>query len=410
MKKIFKFLFVFSFFFLLLSSDVLAKEDKNITLYLFHSADCPHCKAEIKFLDSIEDEYPNLEIEKYEVSYDSDNAAFLNKVGEALDEDTAYIPFTVIGDIVIVGYDDNTGARIERAIKHYEDAEYVDVVGQIKDGTYEKKPKKEVKEKDDFKEKEKKSDEAMTVNFPIIGKINLKDVTVLTGAVLLGALDGFNPCAMWILLFLISMLIGLKDRKKMWILGLTFLGTSALVYMAIMLSWLNIVVKISTVVWIRNIIAILAIIGGIINLRSFIKSNDSGCSVVDKNKRKKIFDRIRKFTSEKSLLLSIIGIMGLAISVNLVELACSAGLPLIFTQLLAINNISGIEGFYYTFIYILFFLLDDLIIFFIAMFTMKVTGISTKYSKYSHLIGGVLMVIIGLLLLFKPEWLMFAGM
>ena len=411
MKKMFRFLCIFSFLFFFCISNVFAKENDKITLYLFHSSDCPHCKAEIKFLDGIEDDYPNLKIVKYEVAHNEENSMFMNKVGAALEEDTNYIPFTVIGDIVIVGYDENTGPRIERAIRYYNNMEYEDVVQQIKDGTYKKNDKKDEsenkEEKNKFKEEEKKSDEAMTVKVPFIGNVNLKNVSALSGAVILGTLDGFNPCAMWILLFLISMLIGLKDRKKMWILGLTFLGTSALVYMAIMLSWLNIVVRISTVIWIRNIIAIIAIIGGIINLRSFIKSNDSGCSVVDKDKRKKIFDRIRKFTSEKSLILAVIGIMGLAVSVNLVELACSAGLPLIFTQLLAINGIDGISGFYYTFIYIMFFLLDDLIIFFIAMFTMKVTGISTKYSKYSHLIGGILMFIIGLLLLFKPEWLMF---
>ena len=105
--------------------------------------------------------------------------------------------------------------------------------------------------------------------------------------------------------------------------------------------------------------------------------------------------------------MAVIGIMGLAVSVNLVELACSAGLPLIFTQLLAINGIDGISGFYYTFIYIMFFLLDDLIIFFVAMTTMQLTGFSTKYGKLSKLIGSILLFGIGLLLIFKPEWLMF---
>ena len=212
---------------------------------------------------------------------------------------------------------------------------------------------------------------------------------------------------MWILLFLLSVLVGMKDRKRMWIIGLTFLITSALVYMLIMLSWLQIAVKITTVIWIRNIIAIIALIGAIINLRAFIKSRDSGCEVVDDKKRKTIFKKIKKFTHEKSLLLALVGVIGLAISVNLVELACSAGLPLVFTELLVINNVNSFMRFTYTLLYILFFLLDDLVVFFIAMFTMKITGISTKYNKYSHLLGGIIMLIVGILLLFKPEWLMF---
>ena len=116
--------------------------------------------------------------------------------------------------------------------------------------------------------------------------------SLMTAAVVIGFIDGFNPCAMWVLLFLISVLIGMKNRKRMWALGLTFLITSALVYMLIMLSWIQVAVKITAVIWIRNIIAIVAFVGGVWNLRSFFKSNDSGCEVVDDKRRKSIFKRI----------------------------------------------------------------------------------------------------------------------
>jgi hypothetical protein len=99
--------------------------------------------------------------------------------------------------------------------------------------------------------------------------------------------------------------------------------------------------------------------------------------------------------------------MALAVSVNIVELACSAGLPVMFIEILSMNNLSTIENVIYIGLYMIFFLIDDFIVFFIAMFTMKITGISTKYNKYSHLLGGVIMLLVGLLLLFKPEWLMF---
>ena len=193
----------------------------------------------------------------------------------------------------------------------------------------------------------------------------------------------------------------------MWAIGLSFLVTSALVYFLILISWLNIVAKISTIIWIRNIIAIVALGGGIYNIYRFFKSKDSGCDVVDEKKRKTIFSRIKKFCKEKNIILAVGGACLLAISVNVVELACSAGLPLVFGQLLALNNVSGIQGIYYTLIYVLFFMIDDIVIFAIAMFTTKIAAISTKYNKYSHLIGGLIMVIIGLLLLFKPGILMF---
>ena len=98
--------------------------------------------------------------------------------------------------------------------------------------------------------------------------------------------------------------------------------------------------------------------------------------------------------------------MTLAISVNVVELLCSAGLPLIFTQILAMNDLSSGKYFAYILLYIFFFLIDDLIVFFVAMKSFKLKGFSKKYGNLSHLIGGIIMVIIGVLLLIKPEWIM----
>ncbi len=423
MKRIISLLFLLTFIFVF-PFNVFAYEDDEITLYLFHGDGCPHCAAEQDYLEEIQEKYPELEIIKYEVWYNYENAELLEKVEEKFKIKRSGVPTTVIGNTVISGYNESLSGKIERAIKYYMENDYEDVIVKIKADMYvEDKEDEDVKgqEKenvndkikdedyivDEFSKQEKKSDESMTVDVPIFGKLNLKNVGLTTAAVVIGLIDGFNPCAMWILLFLISVLIGMKNRKRMWALGLTFLITSALVYMIIMLSWISIAVKITTVVLIRNIIAIIALIGAFVNIMSFIKSSDSGCEVVDDKKRKKIFSRIRKFTSEKSFILALLGIMGLAVSVNLVELACSAGLPLVFSELLALNDISSFMKFMYTLLYIIFFLLDDLIVFFIAMFTMKATGISTKYGKVSHLIGGIIMLLIGVLLLVKPDLLMF---
>jgi thiol-disulfide isomerase/thioredoxin len=381
---------------------VNAKENNN-TLYLFHGDGCPHCAEEINYLNSIEKKYKNLKIVKYEVWYNEENSEFLTDVKSSFGVDNSYVPTTIIGNTIFTGYSESAGSKIERAIKFYSENEYIDQVQNIKNGTFDSNSLT-----DDFEKEEEKSDSEMTIKLPLLGKVNLKRVSLTSAAVVIGLVDGFNPCAMWILLFLISILIGMKNKKRMWALGLAFLITSALVYMLIMLSWIQIAVKITTVIWIRNIIAGVALIGSFINIRSYLKSRkNGGCEVVNDKKRKNIFNKIKKFTSEKSFILALIGVIGLAISVNLVELACSAGLPLVFTELLALNNVGDSMKLFYVFIYIVFFLLDDLVVFFIAMFTMKITGISTKYNKYSHLIGGVIMLLIGILLLFKPEWLMF---
>lgn len=389
-----------AFFLLLIPINVNAKS--NIDVHLFYSKTCPHCKAEKEYLQELEKNSDNIEIHLYEITDNEDNRVLLKKVQDIIEAPSNYVPYTVIGNKHFQGFNNDTKLKIENTIKAYEESNYIDVVGGIIDKTITKDNYQELIDGKDVEVED-------TVDVPILGKVDPKNVSIPLLAITIGLVDGFNPCAMWVLIFLISMLLNMKNKKRMWTLGMTFLLTSATVYLLFMIAWLNIVVNLTHIKWIQVLISIVALIGAFINFRSYYKekSKDTGCTVVDEKKRKKIFNHIKKFTSEKSFILAMIGIMALAISVNLVELACSAGLPLLFTQILALNNLTPYQSTIYIIIYIFFFLLDDLIIFIIAMITLKVTGITTKYTKYTHLIGGLIMLIIGLLMLFKPEWIMF---
>lgn len=380
----------------------MAINAEEINLYLFHSQDCTHCQSERKWLESIKDKYDNLNIYEYEITRNSDNSALLDKVKERLSSTSNYVPYTVIGEQHWIGWNEDNKAKITEAIENY-DFSKRDVVNEVINNIDGEK----IGNTDDSIEN---NDDKTEFTVPVLGKIDAKKVSLPIMAMVIGFVDGFNPCAMWVLIFLISMLLGMKDKKKMWILGLTFLIFSGLVYLLFMLAWLNIAVSLSSIRWIQLIISAVALIGAFVNLQSYFKSvikKDEGCEVVDNKKRKKLMERIKKYTSEKSLLLAMLGVMALAFSVNLIELACSAGLPLIFTQVLALNNLNALQYGIYIFIYLLFFLIDDIVVFVIAMKTFELTGISTKYTKYSHLIGGLIMLIIGLLMIFKPSWLMF---
>ena len=390
MKKIRIFLVAAVFF--LLPFTVSAKE---VTLNLFYGRECPHCEAEQQYLKTLEKKYNGkIRINKFEVWHNKEKSEFLTKVKEALGDDNNYVPYTVIGTTAITGYNEDTKSKIESLLNEALKTNPVDAVKYVKAG-------KEIP-----KEK-KKNDSNVTV--PLLGKVNAKEVSLPLLATLIGFVDGFNPCAMWVLLFLISMLISMKNKKRMWTLGLTFLITSALVYLLFMVAWLGIAINAFQQSILRIIIAIVALVAGIVNLNSFLKTRKGpdGCTVVSDGKRQKMLAKIRAFTSEKSFVLALLGVITLAISVNLVELACSAGLPLLFTSILAMNDLNAFQYGFNLFLYILFFLLDDIIVFFIAMKTLEVTGISTKYSKYSHLIGGIIMLLIGILLIFKPAWIMF---
>ena len=387
----------FIFTILILFSFIPFVNGKELNVYIFYSDICSTCQEEIEFLEEYSKDN-NFNIITFETTRNKENDELLSKVREALNNNDKTVPYTVIGTTGMTGFNDTVKNQIQAAVDKYKEEEYVDIVDVVinnLDVEYTINPPEGI------------------YNIPLLGDIDPKDVSLPLVAIILGFIDGFNPCAMWVLLFLLSIIITMKDRKKMWVIGLTFLTTSALIYLAFMLAWLSIAITLSQIFWVRFIIAIIALLGGGISLTSYYKERkkDDGCQVVDKEKRKSILKRINKVVTQmndkKTYILAILGVMGLAVTVNLIELACSSGLPLIFTQILALNDLNSFQYLIYILIYILLFLIDDIVIFIIAMKTLKLTGISTKYNKLSHLIGGILMLLIGILMIFKPEWLMF---
>ena len=356
-------------------------EEDKINFYFFRGEGCPHCKEEEKFIELLKDIYKDkINFYDYETWYDQNNLNYMYVAKTLMkDQVSAAVPYTVIGEETYLGYNDAIGKKIETKIK-----EYLEIITE------------EESLADKYKE-----------DIPLLGTIDKRDVSISLVAIILGFIDGFNPCAMWVLLFLINMLIGMNDRKKMLIIGLTFLFTSALMYFLFMLGITNILSFISVPV-IRTIIGVVALLVGIYNVYKFFKERkeDAGCHVVDEKKRKKIFNRIKKFTTEKNIFLALGGVVILAISVNAVELACSSVFPATFAEIMAVNNVSGIAKILYLLLYTLFYMIDDMIVFIIAVSTLELSTTSTKYGKYSKIVSGIIMLLVGLLLILKPEWLM----
>lgn len=398
--------------FIVLIPNTFAKEKVNI--YLFYGKECPHCEQLKEKLEYIKDSYP-IKVYMYEIWHNDNNRDLAIKAAEKLNTTLSGVPFFIVNNTAMSGYSSSSTLNlikynINLALASTEEDILLELGDITNSDVYDFSI---IESNGDIKN----TDEEITeddinmgvVTIPFINKeVDLKPFSLPIVAIIMGAVDGFNPCAMWILLFLISMLLTMKDKKKRLILGITFLVTSALVYLLFMVAWLNFTNFVMTIPWIKLLIALIALTGGFINLWSFVKTvtKEDGCTVVDEKKRKKYFTKIKEIVNNKSFILALIGIIVLAASVNIVELACSAGLPIAFTSLLSSNKLTTFAYMMYILIYILFFLLDDIIVFVIAMKTLEVSGISTKYGKISHLVGGLIMILIGALMIFKPEWLM----
>ncbi|MGB4420573.1 MAG: hypothetical protein WBI29_02130 [Candidatus Saccharimonadales bacterium] len=400
-KKFFLSLLILASFFIILPTNVGATAG-SLDIYLFWGEGCPHCAKEKIFLADLIKEKPEIKLHDFEIYYNFENAKLMQEVSNTLKADAAGVPFLVIGDKGIVGFGEGiTETEIEERVDYCLENKCEDYVAPLLADS-------QTNQKLDSDNLSNTKKDEKIIKLPIIGEIDALDFSLPILSIFMGAVDGFNPCAMWTLLFLISLLLGLKDRRRMWTLGVAFIVASAFVYFLFMAAWLQIILFLGFIVWVRAAIGLLALAGGGYNIRGYLKHKDiDGCEVTGTEKRQLVFAKLRKIAQQNSLWLALGGIIILAFAVNLVELVCSAGLPAVFTQVLSLNNLATWQYYAYILLYIFFFMIDDIIIFAIAMFTLKLTGISTKYGKWSKLIGGLLMIIIGLLLIFKPELLMF---
>ncbi len=367
----------------------------DVTIHYFKEETCPNCRQASIFLNELLVNYDNVNLIIYDIRESSENENLFLELVSVFDRDLASIPYMIIGGKDLQGLYE-IESQIEDVIEYYQDKQgYTDVVERVIN-------KQVVLPEDllqiDFSENK-------TITLPIIGEIEIASFSLLLGAILIGAIDGFNPCAMWILIFLITMLINLKDRKRVWILGFTFIFTSGLIYYIIMMSWLQLVMKLALISAFQIAIGVLALIFAFFSLRHFWQQirKDTGCEVTDAKSKRKLMEKIKQVIHKNNLWLAIVGIAGVAITVNIIELACSAGLPVIYTSMLAYHNLTALQSAMYILIYVLFFLIDDLIIFSIAIISFRVTGISNKYAKYSSLLGGLIMLFIGIAMIFFPH-------
>jgi hypothetical protein len=374
--------------------------ERPLDVYLFWAEGCPHCSNEIDFIRQWTGKEPQVRIKYLEVTRTPANRKVFAAVIRHFGIQRPGVPLTVVGEHFFEGYHNEatTGAEIKKAVGGCLQFSCRDVV----------LPLLTVEEEALPQPRNRVSEVPKVLNLPVVGEMSLAHVSLPVLTIMLAAIDGFNPCAMWTLVFLISLLVGLRDRFRMWVLGSIFIGASAAVYYLFMAAWLNVLLFLGMLFGIRLLVGFLALGGGGYYLHEYFVNPEAICKVTAPSARRRVMEQLRSLAGERSFVLAASGIVLLAFVVNLVELICSAGIPAVYTQVLVLSNLSSWEYHAYLSLYILVFMLDDLFVFFVAMKTLQVTGLTGAYVRHAHAIGGAVLIIIGLMLLFKPEWLSFA--
>jgi hypothetical protein len=243
------------------------------------------------------------------------------------------------------------------------------------------------------------------VRLPVFGEVALGELSLPLMTVVLAGIDGFNPCAMWVLALLIGMLLGVQDSRRMWTLGLVFLAATGVMYFAVLAAWLNVVLWIGAVSWLRLAIGALAIGAGIYYLREYWTNPEGVCKVTGAERKRSVAAAFRRIVEEPSLLMASLSIAALAVSVNLIELVCSAGVPAVYTQMLAMQDLTPLAHYGYLALYLAVFLLDDTAIFVVAMVTLRAVASTGRFSRLSHLVGGIVLLTLGAIMVLRPDLL-----
>lgn len=378
-----------------------------VIIEVFEREDCGHCQDLFAYLEELTLQRSDFEIVDYDI-YTLEGKEFFATVTEDL-KLVKGTPIIYLNESIIQGFDsaDTTGKKIEAYIDAAKEKESLMTLHEF----IEIKGPEDIIAGDEGVCDEESCDlggELMvTIPFTNI-TLNVAQYSLPVMSAILGVIDGFNPCAMWVLVMFLTALVAIGDKKKMWQIAGLFILAEAVMYYLILTVWLYAWDFIGLDKFVTPVVGVIAIGGGIFFLWEYWSSRkDEGdaCKVTNLEQKAKISKKIKDFVSKPLNLAVALGIIGLALSVNVIEFACSIGIPQAFTKILDINALSWLSKQIYNFIYIIGYMLDDFIVFGIALYSFDKIGLTTKYAKLSNIFGGILMIVLGIILIFFPQLL-----
>jgi len=356
----------------------------GLTVNYFYLPTCPHCAEQRPIIDELQSEIDDVTFIVHDASTASGSSRFYELATEAgMDTSSLAVPTTFVGKRPLIGVHSK-----EALLDAILDCPANCAEQQAGDATV-----------------QPASTGFTEFDLPFLGRTDLLSFSIPVLAVVLGLVDGFNPCAMWVLVYLIALIINLRDRKKIWSIVGSFVFASGVLYFLFMTAWLNAFLLLGYIRLVTIAVGLAALGGGALNLKEYLTTKGAlVCKVGDEESHTKTAKRIEKIITQPLSLGVLASIIALAFVVNSVEFVCSSAIPAVFTQILSQSSLSMIERYAYISLYVLMFMIDDLLIFGLAAFAVS-SGIGERYAKYCKALGGVILLILGLVLLFAPQLL-----
>ena len=346
-------------------------------LEVFVRTGCPHCEAAKIFLDELRRERPSLQIDIYDVAENSVARQRLASLAVERGLANIGVPTFLIGTELIVGFlsADTTGAEIR---------------ARLDQNTQGAAPSPAVE----------------SIQTKWFGEFRVRSLGLPLFTVVIGLLDGFNPCSMWVLIFMLSLLAGLANRPKMLLIAGAFIAVEGIAYFAFMAAWLNMFLLIGLSRITELILGSIAGLAGVINIKDFWAFQRGISLSIPDAAKPGLYARMRRILQAENILAALLGTVILAVLVQAVELACTAGLPALYTRILTMQQLDRWVYYGYLALYNVAYMLDDVLVLAIGVITMSHYRLQEREGRWLKLISGIVMVGLSVVIIVKPHWLM----
>jgi cytochrome c biogenesis protein CcdA/glutaredoxin len=349
--------------------------DDSVTIEFFWGDGCPHCATQHRFLDDLADEFPEVVVLEYEVWRDAANLELLRQTASRHGVEARAVPMTFIDDRHWVGFDGRIGAEI-RAV----------VVAALRG--------------DDPGDEEAPP---ATIWLPLVGTIDVEGASLVVATVAIGLVDGFNPCSLWALSILLALMVRGGSRRRLVAVAGTFLVITAAIYGAFIVGLYGAFAVVGHLGWVRVLVASAALTFGVVNVKDFFWPRSGPSLSIPESRKPSLYKRMREVAiDERPLMVVLAATAGLAAGVALLELPCTAGLPVLWANMVSASEVSagvtaGLLG-----IYMAMYLLDELIIVAAVVVAMRVTKLQDRHGRTLKLVSGWLMIVLAVALIAAP--------
>ena len=363
-------------------------EAAQVVLYFFWAASCPHCRDAHPFVDALARE-PWIKLESRDVTAEREGRRLFEALARTTGQSATSVPSFFYCGQGWSGFDgaDTTGARLARGLHRCFEETWgrpppvTPGIAEIAAGPA----------------------APDTIRLPIGGDVDVTALSLPVLTVVMASLDAFNPCAFFVLLFLLSLLTHTRSRRRMLLIGGVFILVSGLAYFLFMSAWLSVFSVMGGLPWITAAAGLLAVTIGLFNVKDFLRPGGKVSLGMNRHQRSALFERTRNLLQIDALVPVIGATLLLAVAANSYELLCTAGFPMVYTRVLTLEDLDGAERLVWLAAYNLIYVLPLLAILLTYVFTLGSRKLTAREGRALKLLSGLMMLGLGLLLLVWPE-------